>query len=392
MQRNENEVFLNVQLQKIKNNFSSTSDILYAEYYADITNEKLKEIFIILHFKINYLFEFMNEKNYLGQGGHYNADPSRDLLDLINILRVIQVQLKNSSLSFSLDEYYEEILNRCRVFLKKSGGSPIPEDFPHVDIIEHRPVFTILNIIEVHRPQGKNTFPTKLIGEGSYAKVFKYKDEFYNRHFVIKRAKDDLTPKEYERFQREFEEMKKLNSPYIVDVFSFDEAHRQYVMEFMDDTLYDYVMINNCKLTPANRKALVAQILKAFDYIHSKGLLHRDISLKNVLLKKHEDVIVVKISDFGLVKLDESNLTSTLTEFKGSLNDPQLKVCGFANYKIQHETYALTWLIYFVMTGRTTMKKFESRTLENFIIKGLDMDLNNRYQSIREMRESFQKI
>ena len=64
------------------------------------------------------------------------------------------------------------------------------------------------------------------------------------------------------------------------------------------------------------------QIFKGFSYIHSKGYLHRDISFTNVLLQHYEnDLTIVKISDFGLVKMKQSDLTSFGSEIKGSLND-----------------------------------------------------------------------
>ena len=44
-----------------------------------------------------------------------------------------------------------------------------------------------------------------LIGEGAYAKVFKYKDSFYNCYFALKRIKEDTDNKECERFKHEFE-------------------------------------------------------------------------------------------------------------------------------------------------------------------------------------------
>ncbi len=37
---------------------------------------------------------------------------------------------------------------------------------------------------------------------------------------------------------------------------------------------------------------------------------------------------------------------------KGYFNDPALVFEGFKNYNILHETYALTRIVYFVMTGR----------------------------------------
>lgn len=154
--------------------------------------------------------------------------------------------------------------------------------------------------------------------------------------------------------------MKKLSSPYVVEVYRFHAEKHEYIMEYVDETLFKYISNNNTKLTHSERKNIVLQILKAFKYIHSQGLLHRDISLTNILIKKYESLNVVKIADFGLVKTEDSNLTSEHTEFKGSLNDHDLEVHGFKNYKITHETYALTRLIYFVMTGRTKVDKFNN--------------------------------
>lgn len=132
--------------------------------------------------------------------------------------------------------------------------------------------------------------------------------------------------------------------------------------------------------------------IKAFEYIHSQDLLHRDISLTNVLVKKYEGLNVVKISDFGLVKTKESNLTSTDSEVKGSLNDPQLDVFKFKNYYIAHETYALTRLIYFVMTGKAKIDKFGDDSLKEFVMRGVSINLEERYKDIAELREAFRKI
>ncbi|MBH8601175.1 hypothetical protein [Thermoactinomyces sp. CICC 23799] len=81
-----------------------------------------------------------------GVGGHYNAHESRELIDLINQIRVIQATLKeeNSEFYFEIDSYYEEILETCMQFLSEIGGSSIPEDFPKINIIEHKPILLLL--------------------------------------------------------------------------------------------------------------------------------------------------------------------------------------------------------------------------------------------------------
>lgn len=237
------------------------------------------------------------------------------------------------------------------------------------------------------------SYKLKLIGEGSYAKVFKYKDNYYNKTFVIKRAKDNLKEDEYERFKIEFEETRKLNSPYIVEVYNFNEQKHEYIMEYMDKTLEKYILENNSKISYLERINIVIQILKAFKYIHNKGVLHRDISINNILIRIYEDVVVIKISDFGLVKLPESDLTRQGTEIKGSLNDHyNLEIVGFENYSMVHETYALTKLIYFIMTGRTSLERYDKTIYNEFVRLGISQNIEERYSSIDELKEAFDMI
>ena len=49
---------------------------------------------------------------------------------------------------------------------------------------------------------------------------------------------------------------------------------------------------------------IMLQILNAISYIHSKGVVHRDLNLDNILIIKNEDEIVVKIIDFTSGKLN----------------------------------------------------------------------------------------
>lgn len=81
-----------------------------------------------------------------------------------------------------MDPYYTVLLRRCNVFLSKSGGSAIPENFSIIELIEHRAVSNMMNVVEVGRSFNKEAFQTKLIGGGSYAQVFKYKEKI---HIII---------------------------------------------------------------------------------------------------------------------------------------------------------------------------------------------------------------
>lgn len=365
----------------------------YSDLYKSFRNQKLREILMTLHHDLVGLFRTMNERLPTGEHeAHFWAEPSRDLIKRIEIIFSLVSSLKETPLAFQIDPYYLDLLTRCRDFLSSSGGSSLPPNMAKVELYYTLPIFLPLSSITISHKQQDFTFDLKLIGSGSYANVYKYKDTFYNRPFILKRAKKELTDKEVARFKREFDVMNDLSSPYILEVYCYNPDKNEYIMEYMDYTLDGYITAHNSTLTIVQRKGIAQQILRAFDYLHSKGHLHRDISPKNILIKEYDDTLVVKLSDFGLVKIPDSTLTTVNTEFKGYFNDPALVVEGFNTYGIVHETYALTRVIYFVMTGKTNTEKITNQNLRAFVEKGLNPDKIKRFQNIRDMISAFKAI
>lgn len=268
------------------------------ELYKNISNTHLKQLFAYMHQNINGLISFMQAKK--NSNGHYNAAESRELLRVIKLYEDMEYVLKSTPMAFRLEEKYVDMLKFCNGFLQESGGSAIPDDLPKFKIVEYDPIFYMSEIITIPSITKDYNFALKMIGEGSYAKVFKYRDEFYNKYFVLKRAKNDLNDKELERFKREFDVMNELKSPYVLEVHRYDEEKNEYYMEYADETLKKFIERNNSILTIKRRRGIAMQIFRGFSYIHSKGYLHRDISFTNILLQHYEnDLTVVKISDFG---------------------------------------------------------------------------------------------
>ncbi|MBE6400644.1 MAG: protein kinase family protein [Verrucomicrobia bacterium] len=370
-------------------NSRGITSVEYGQLYADIGHEKLKTIFSWLHGGFVSLFEILNKRLPTGENSaHFWADPSRELSFIIDITISLQNSLRESKWAFVVDEYYATLIKRCREFLSDSGGSSIPPHMEKVILCYVEPIFRLTEFVLINNEDRSVIANLKPIGNGSYANVFRYTDPFYQKDFVVKRAKIALNEKELQRFKREFEEMKSLHSPYIVEVYSYNEEKHEYTMELMDLSLEKYISRNNQSMTLRERKNIIMQLLRGYGYLHSKGLFHRDISFKNVLLKQYDDTLVVKLSDFGLVKIEESDLTSEDTEFKGSLNDPALKTEGFANYGFLHEVYALTLLFAYVITGKSAWSKIDNPTVKSFVNKGTDHDKTKRFQTLEELGEA----
>ncbi|BEP29198.1 protein kinase family protein [Helicovermis profundi] len=379
--------YIEQKLLEWNNSIELSNKDLYSTNYEAIENLIMKELFSVYH---SLLFWHFANINSALRNLHYWADPSRDFIHIIDEYENVCRALINTEYEFSITEYYSVVIEKCKLFLDSSGGSPIPEEFEKIVLKEYEAIFSLKNTVRVNDVM--KAYELKMIGDGSYANVYKYKDEFYNKTFALKKAKVDLEDKEIIRFKEEFNEMNKLNSPYVLEVYKFNVDDLEYTMEYADITMDKYILSNNDKVKFSQRISFVRQVFKGLDYIHSQGLLHRDISTTNILLKIYHDVEVIKISDFGLVKRKNSNLTSLSTEFKGSLNDPKLAMYGnFKDYKIEHETFALTRLIYFIMTGRKKIKLKPNSTLNEFINKGISDKISERYSSIVEIREAFEQ-
>lgn len=377
----------------IESHYRKLFDILNNEFedlYESINNDKLRILFSTLHFSVTSLFDSMNNRLPTDEDtAHFWADPSRELIRSIETIEALERSLKNSEYAFYIEEYHRDRLTFCKSFLSKSGGSTIPPYTEKLEIYYTIPIFFPQSSVKIENKN--NTADLKALGSGSYANVYKYFDSFYNKNFALKRAKKDLNAKEIERFRREYEQMSMLSSPYVLEVYGYNEENNEYIMEFMDNSLDKYMSKNNSKLSFQDRVKLGLQILRAFSYIHSKNILHRDISPKNILLKEYDDVAVVKIADFGLVKIVDSELTSKNTDFKGYYNDPSLVTEGFDSYSILHETYALTRILYFVLTGKSKTEK-SPENVRAFIDIGLSSDKSIRFKDIDELRIAFQAI
>lgn len=171
--------------------------------YLGIADTKLREILSTLHSNFNTLFRTMNERLPTGENGaHFWADPSRKLKAAIEIALGLYNTLKNTKYAFEIDNYYFELIKNCRDFLSSSCGSTLPPNMKTIELYYTVPIFTSNEMVTVASPENSFSSSLKLIGVGSYANVFKYKDTFYNKFFVLKRAKKDLSEKELERFKR----------------------------------------------------------------------------------------------------------------------------------------------------------------------------------------------
>ena len=153
----------------------------------------------------------------------------------------------------------------------------------------------------------------KTLGVGNVGTVMLV--EKGGNYFAVKILRKDTTPESYairmQRFAREAEILRRIDHPNIVKIYDYNFDDRKglpyLIMEHVNGRqLSHYIKQKNLDF---DRKiSIIKQTADALDYVHRQGIIHRDIKPENILVT--EDGIV-KITDFGIGKIVDSELTIT---------------------------------------------------------------------------------
>jgi len=155
------------------------------------------------------------------------------------------------------------------------------------------------------------------IGRGSMGAVYMGRDPQIGRLVAIKTLalsrefEGDKLVEARERFFREAETAGRLQHPGIVTIFDAGEAQdlAYIAMEYIKgEDLQRYTSPG--RLLPVTQLLeIVARVAEALAYAHSQGVVHRDIKPANVMVDLESGL--VKVTDFGVARLDDSSRTRT---------------------------------------------------------------------------------
>ncbi len=157
------------------------------------------------------------------------------------------------------------------------------------------------------------------IGFGAMGEVYLAHDNRLGRQVALKILPAALSrdADRLQRFEREARLASALNHPNICTIYEVNRAQdgrRFIVMEHVDGTtLRDHVQQNRIALNQAIDIAI--QIASALAAAHHAGVIHRDIKPENIMLR-HDGY--VKVLDFGLAKLTETNPGSSHAPIQAS--------------------------------------------------------------------------
>jgi beta-lactam-binding protein with PASTA domain len=260
-----------------------------------------------------------------------------------------------------------------------------------------------------------------IVGRGGMAEVFRARDIRLDRIVGVKTLRDDLARDQtfQARFRREAQSAASLNHPSIVAIYDTGEDMLgptpvpYIVMEYVDGRTLRDLLRDDRRLLPERALEITDGVLRALDYSHRNGIVHRDIKPGNVMLTRSGEI---KVMDFGIARAT-SDAQATMTQ--------TAQVIGTAQYlspeqargervDARSDLYSTGCLLYELLTGRppftgdSPVAIAYQHVRENpvppsvidpelpawadpIVLKAMAKDPAQRYQSAGEMRNDIQR-
>ena len=256
----------------------------------------------------------------------------------------------------------------------------------------------------------------KVIGIGGMAIVFKATDLLMRKTVAVKILKDEVAADEQsvKRFTNESHAVAMLSHPNIVNIYdvSVRDNIKYIVMEFVEGITLKSYMQHREVLNLREIISYTTQILRALDHAHKKGVVHRDIKPQNIMLQKNG---VIKVMDFGIAKLPNAETVTMTDKAIGTVYYISPEQASGASLDSRSDLYSLGVMMYEMATGQLPFtaetpvtvalmqvnddpappREINPRIpqgLEQIILKAMEKDPAERYQSAEEMLGQLLKL
>jgi len=193
-----------------------------------------------------------------------------------------------------------------------------------------------------------------LTGSGGMADVFLAYDRVLDRDIALKLLKDRYARDEefVERFRREAKSAAALANRHIIPVFDRGETEdgAYYIaMEYVSGGDLGDLLESEVRLPPQKASEIALQVAEALRTAHERGVIHRDIKPRNVLITRSGHA---KVADFGIARAVEATTISQPGDILGSVKYLSPEQAAGEPVEPASDLYSLGVVLYEMLTGR----------------------------------------
>lgn len=248
------------------------------------------------------------------------------------------------------------------------------------------------------------------IGEGGFGKTYLGHDLGMDRPVAIKEllhSSATTNPEEYEEYQTRFRKeariVSRFSHPNVVAAYALEsdeEGNLYLILEYVGGGSLKSLLETGRLMTNEQVISLGIDICNAIEAIYRRDIVHRDIKPGNILLTEDGQA---KLTDFGVAQLGhETRRTQTARGHPGTpayKSPEQANTTGYLDER--SDLYSLGLVMYEMLTGKLYVRNLippeaynpdVSPLLSRIIMRALEENPIDRYQSAAEMREDLQRL
>ena len=254
------------------------------------------------------------------------------------------------------------------------------------------------------------------LGKGGMGRVYKALDKEINEKIALKLIKPEIATDEktIERFRNELKTARKIGHKNVCRMYDLNKEKGSYyiTMEFVDGGDLKRFIRRSGQLSVGKALSIAKQICDGLSEAHELGIVHRDLKPNNIMIDDNGNA---RIMDFGIARTTKGKGITGSGILIGTPEYMSPEQVEAKDIDVRSDIYSLGVVMYEMLTGRLPFEaetalavgvKHKSETpkapkelnpsisdaLNNVILKCLEKERENRYQSALELRSELEKI
>jgi serine/threonine protein kinase len=254
-----------------------------------------------------------------------------------------------------------------------------------------------------------------VLGQGGMSVVFKGRHKLTNQDVALKILPPELAAHSQvkSRFLDEAKALAALDHPNIVHLYNFgqDNGHFVLAMQFVEGGTWERMILEAERLDWVTSCRIAIDVLRALEYAHGRGVIHRDMKPSNVLVRSRDAVATVM--DFGIAKMTTSTRLTATGQTMGTVRYMSPEQVRGQEVDLRTDIYSLGATLYESLVGDTPFTgstHFEIMTkhlsdlprrpsklgvampevIEDAVMRSLAKRPEDRFDSARAMRKELE--